>query len=163
MLRPGDEAPDFTAVDDRGEGVRLSDFRGRKVVLYFYPKDGTPGCTREACRFRDDHDLIQQAGAVVLGVSPDPVESHVKFREKHGLPFRLLSDPDHRIAEAYGVWKEKRMYGRTYWGIERTTFVLDEEGRILAVIRGVKPEEHPARALQALHAAGSVTGAGDRG
>ncbi|HEY8489342.1 MAG TPA: thioredoxin-dependent thiol peroxidase [Thermaerobacter sp.] len=150
MLKVGDPAPDFTAVNDRGETVRLSDFRGRKVVLYFYPKDDTPGCTREACSFRDDYSRLQEAGAVVLGVSPDPVESHVKFREKYGLPFPLLSDPDHQVAEAYGVWKEKRMYGRTYWGIERTTFVLDEEGKVLAVIRGVKPEEHPQRALEAL-------------
>ena len=150
MLKVGDPAPDFTAVNDRGETVRLWDFRGRKVVLYFYPKDDTPGCTREACSFRDDYSRLQEAGAVVLGVSPDPVESHVKFREKYGLPFPLLSDPDHQVAEAYGVWKEKRMYGRTYWGIERTTFVLDEEGKVLAVIRGVKPEEHPQRALKAL-------------
>ncbi|EKP94491.1 thioredoxin-dependent thiol peroxidase [Thermaerobacter subterraneus] len=150
MVKVGEQAPDFTAVNDRGETVRLSDFRGRKVVLYFYPKDDTPGCTREACSFRDDYGQLQEAGAVVLGVSPDPVESHVKFREKYGLPFPLLSDPDHQVAEAYGVWKEKRMYGRTYWGIERTTFVLDEEGKVLAVIRGVKPEEHPRRALKAL-------------
>ncbi|QIA26383.1 thioredoxin-dependent thiol peroxidase [Thermaerobacter sp. PB12/4term] len=153
MVKVGEQAPDFTAVNDRGETVRLSDFRGRKVVLYFYPKDDTPGCTREACSFRDDYGQLQEAGAVVLGVSPDPVESHVKFREKYGLPFPLLSDPDHQVAEAYGVWKEKRMYGRTYWGIERTTFVLDEEGKVLAVIRGVKPEEHPRRALKALGAA----------
>ncbi|ADU50462.1 Peroxiredoxin [Thermaerobacter marianensis DSM 12885] len=150
MVKPGDQAPDFTAVNDRGETVRLADFRGRKVVLYFYPKDDTPGCTREACSFRDDYSQLQQAGAVVLGVSPDPVESHVKFRDKYGLPFPLLSDPDHQVAEAYGVWKEKRMYGRTYWGIERTTFVIGEDGRVLAVIRGVKPEEHPRRALKAL-------------
>lgn len=150
MVKPGDQAPDFTAVNDRGETVRLADFRGRKVVLYFYPKDDTPGCTREACSFRDDYSQLQRAGAVVLGVSPDPVESHVKFRDKYGLPFSLLSDPDHQVAEAYGVWKEKRMYGRTYWGIERTTFVIGEDGRVLAVIRGVKPEEHPRRALKAL-------------
>ncbi|HEY8489231.1 MAG TPA: thioredoxin-dependent thiol peroxidase [Thermaerobacter sp.] len=150
MPKVGDTAPDFTLLDHRGEAVRLSDFRGRKVVLYFYPKDDTPGCTREACSFRDDHSRLQEAGAVVLGISPDPVESHVRFRDKYGLPFPLLSDPDHQVAEAYGVWKEKRMYGRTYWGIERTTFVIDEEGRVLAVIRGVKPEEHPRRALKAL-------------
>ncbi|WPD19383.1 thioredoxin-dependent thiol peroxidase [Thermaerobacter composti] len=150
MPKVGDVAPDFALVDHRGETVRLSDFRGRKVVLYFYPKDDTPGCTREACRFRDDYQRLQEAGAVVLGVSPDPVESHVKFREKYGLPFPLLSDPDHQVAERYGVWKEKRMFGRTYWGIDRTTFVIDEEGRIVKVIRGVKPEEHPQRALKAL-------------
>ncbi|QBS37346.1 thioredoxin-dependent thiol peroxidase [Thermaerobacter sp. FW80] len=150
MPKVGDVAPDFALVDHRGETVRLSDFRGRKVVLYFYPKDDTPGCTREACSFRDDYQRLQEAGAVVLGVSPDPVESHVKFREKYGLPFPLLSDPDHQVAERYGVWKEKRMFGRTYWGIDRTTFVIDEEGRIVQVIRGVKPEEHPQRALKAL-------------
>lgn len=150
MPKVGDVAPDFALVDHRGETVRLSDFRGRKVVLYFYPKDDTPGCTREACSFRDDYQRLQEAGAVVLGVSPDPVESHVKFREKYGLPFPLLSDPDHQVAARYGVWKEKRMFGRTYWGIDRTTFVIDEEGRIVKVIRGVKPEEHPQRALKAL-------------
>lgn len=150
MPKVGDVAPDFALVDHRGETVRLSDFRGRKVVLYFYPKDDTPGCTREACSFRDDYQRLQEAGAVVLGVSPDPVESHVKFREKYGLPFPLLSDPDHQVAARYGVWKEKRMFGRTYWGIDRTTFVIDEEGRIVKVIRGVKPEEHPQRVLKAL-------------
>ena len=155
-LQVGDRAPDFTAQDDRGQTLKLSDFRGRNVVLYFYPKDHTPGCTREACQFRDLNGELAEAGAVVLGVSPDSVESHAKFRDKHGLPFPLISDPDHRIAEAYGVWKEKRMFGRLSLGVERTTFVIDPEGRIAAIIRGVKPEEHPARALQALKRAETV-------
>lgn len=149
-MQVGEQAPDFTARDDRGQDIRLSDFRGRRVVLYFYPKDHTPGCTREACRFRDLHAALEDAGAVVLGVSPDSVESHAKFRDKHGLPFRLISDPDHRIAEAYGVWKPKRMFGRLSLGVERATFVIDEEGRIAAIIRGVKPDEHPVRALEAV-------------
>lgn len=150
MLRPGDPAPDFTAVDERGRTVSLSDFRGRKVVLYFYPKDDTPGCTREACGFRDRFAELEAAGAVVLGVSPDDAASHARFKEKYGLPFSLLSDHDHRIADAYGVWKERRRFGRTSHGVERTTFVIDEDGRIRAVIRGVKPEQHPERALAAL-------------
>lgn len=150
MVDAGDPAPDFQAVDDQGRTVSLTDFRGRPVVLYFYPKDDTPGCTREACAFRDLFGELQRAGAAVLGVSPDGTASHARFKEKHGLPFPLLSDPDHRIAEAYGVWKEKRMYGRTYYGVERTTFVIGPDGRVAAVIRGVKPVEHPARALAAL-------------
>ena len=150
MPEPGQEAPDFTAVDDRGQTVQLSDFRGRKVVLYFYPKDDTPGCTREACTFRDLHRRLEEAGAVVLGVSPDDAASHARFREKYGLPFRLLSDHDHRIADAYGVWKEKHQYGRSFWGIERTTFVIDAEGRIKRVFERVRPQGHSDEVLEAL-------------
>src|SRR5690606_28350329 len=142
MLRPGAQAPDFTATDDQGNTVRLSDFRGRPVVLYFYPKDHTPGCTAEACRFRDQHQELEALGAVVLGVSPDSVASHQRFRDKHGLPVRLLSDPDKSLAEAYGVLKDKKMFGRAYKGIDRTTFVIDPEGRIQAVIRGIRAEDH---------------------
>lgn len=147
MVQPGDPAPDFSAVDDAGRTVGLSDLRGRPVVLYFYPRDGTPGCTREACAFRDRFAELQEAGAAVVGVSPDDAASHARFRARHGLPFPLLSDHDHRIADAYGVWKEKRMYGRAFHGVERATFVIDAGGRVAAVIRGVAPEEHADRAL----------------
>ena len=154
MLEPGDPAPDFTAVDDQGNTVKLSDFRGRPVVLYFYPKDHTPGCTAEACRFRDRHAELDALGAVVLGVSPDSVKSHQRFRDKHRLPFRLLSDPDRTLAKAYGVLQDKRLFGRTILGIERTTFVIDGEGRIRAVIRGIRADQHPDQALQVLLAGG---------
>jgi len=150
MLKEGDPAPDFELPADDGSVVRLSDLRGRKVVLYFYPKDDTPGCTREACEFRDRFADLEAAGAVVLGVSPDPVRSHEKFRTKYGLPFRLLADTDHRVAEAYGVWKPKPLYGRIVPGIERTTFVIDEEGRIARIFPKVKPAGHAAEVLAAL-------------
>lgn len=152
MLKPNDEAPDFTLTADDGSTVRLSDLRGRKVVLYFYPKDDTPGCTTQACDVRDRFADFEKAGAVVLGVSPDSVESHAKFRDKYGLPFRLLADTEHAVAEAYGVWKQKSMYGRTFWGNERTTFVIDEEGRILEIFPKVKPNEHADRVLEVLAA-----------
>lgn len=150
MLQPGDQAPDFTTVDDQDNTVSLSDFRGRPVVLYFYPKDHTPGCTAEACRFRDLHGELEAAGAVVLGVSPDSVQSHQRFRDKHKLPFRLLSDPEREMAQAYEVLKPKRMFGRTYMGIDRTTFLIDGEGRIKAVIRGIRADKHPDEALRLL-------------
>ena len=129
----GDKAPDFTATTDAGETVELKDFRGKKVVLYFYPKDNTPGCTQEACDFRDSITKFRRKGAVVLGVSPDSVKSHEKFKAKFDLPFPLLADEDHAIAEAYGVWQEKSMYGRKYMGIVRSTFVIDEKGKIAEV------------------------------
>lgn len=154
MLRPGDPAPDFSLPADDGSMVRLADLRGRKVVLYFYPKDDTPGCTIEACEFRDVLPRIDAGGAVVLGVSPDSVESHRKFRDKYGLNFRLLSDTDNAVAEAYGVWKEKTMYGRTFWGVERTTFIINEEGRIAKVFPKVTPQGHAAEVLAALDGAG---------
>jgi len=150
MLKPNDTAPDFELQADDGSTIRLSDLRGRKVVLYFYPKDDTPGCTIEACEFRDRSKDIAANGAVVLGVSPDTVESHRKFRDKYGLDFRLLADTDHRVAEAYGVWQEKSMYGRKYWGVARTTFLIDEEGRIARVFENVKPAGHAAEVLEAL-------------
>lgn len=149
-LIDGDAAPDFSAATDEGHFVSLSDFRGKKLVLYFYPKDDTPGCTREACAFRDGISQIQARGAVVLGVSADSVESHRQFRDKYNLNFPLLSDEDKKIVQAYGVWKEKNMYGRTFMGIERTTFVIDEEGKIRKIFPKVNVEEHYEEVLQAL-------------
>jgi len=150
MVEEGAQAPEFDLPADDGSRVRLADLRGRKVVLYFYPKDDTSGCTTQACEFRDSLDRIDEAGAVVLGVSPDPVSSHVRFKEKHDLNFPLLADVDHGVAEAYGVWKEKSMYGRKYWGIERSTFLIDEEGRILKAWRKVRPKGHAAEVQGAL-------------
>jgi peroxiredoxin Q/BCP len=150
MLKPGDNAPAFTLPADSGEPVSLAGLKGKRVVLYFYPKDDTSGCTTEACGFRDNWKAVTRAGAVVLGVSPDPVASHVRFKQKYRLPFPLLADTDHRVAEAYGAWGEKSMYGRTYQGILRTTFIIDEEGRIARVFERVKPKEHAAQVLEAL-------------
>lgn len=149
-IRAGMEAPDFTLRSDSGESVTLSGLRGRPVVLYFYPRDDTPGCTVEACEFRDAWGDVEKAGAVVLGVSPDDVPSHGRFRTKFQLPFPLLADPDHRVAELYGVWGEKSMYGRTFFGILRTTFVIDPGGRVRQVFERVKPKGHAARVLEAL-------------
>ena len=142
MIMKGDPAPDFALPADDGSVVRLGDLKGSKVILYFYPKDNTSGCTTQACELRDALPRIDEQGAVVLGVSPDPLSSHVKFKEKHQLNFPLLSDEDHSTAEAYGVWKEKSMYGRKYWGIERSTFIIDEEGVILDAWRKVKAKGH---------------------
>jgi thioredoxin-dependent peroxiredoxin len=153
MLQEGTMAPDFTLPADGGGEVSLSDYRGKKVVLYFYPKDNTSGCTTEACGFRDDYSQLLAAGAAVLGVSPDSVKSHVGFKSKYSLPFALLSDPDHEVAEAYGAWGEKKMYGKTYEGILRTTFLIDEEGRIIKVFPKVKPAGHSQEVLAALQAA----------
>ena len=150
MLEQGTIAPDFSLAADGGGEVRLSDYRGKRVVLYFYPKDATPGCTTEACNFRDDHSEIVAAGAVVLGVSPDSVKSHDKFKLKHSLPFVLLSDPDHEVAERYGAWGEKKMYGKTYMGIIRSTYIIDEEGVIAKVFPKVRPKNHSAEVLEAL-------------
>jgi peroxiredoxin Q/BCP len=150
MIKQGEFAPDFELLSDSGEMVRLSDFRGRTVVLYFYPKDDTPGCTKEACSFRDSYAPLQAAGVVVLGVSPDSTKSHTRFKIKHSLPFPLLADTDHKVAEAYGVWVEKSRYGRKYWGNARTTFVIDGEGRVKKVFEKVKPEGHAEEVLAAL-------------
>jgi peroxiredoxin Q/BCP len=150
MLKENDAAPKFALQADDGSTVRLSALRGHTVVLYFYPKDDTPGCTKEACEFRDRTKDLNKSGAVVLGVSPDSVASHKRFREKYGLDFRLLADPDHKVAEAYGVWQRKSMYGRKYWGIVRTTFVINERGRIARVFEKVKPAGHAAEVLAAL-------------
>ncbi|MFQ5536106.1 MAG: thioredoxin-dependent thiol peroxidase [Gemmatimonadota bacterium] len=150
MVEKGSPAPDFTLPSDTEGDVTLSDFRGKKVVLYFYPKDDTPGCTTQACDLRDHLSRLQELDAVVLGVSPDTAESHAKFRTKYGLSFPLLSDVDHRVAEMYGVWKEKSMYGRKYMGIERSTFLIDEEGVVQEVWRKVKPKEHVDLVTKAL-------------
>ncbi|MFC1660242.1 thioredoxin-dependent thiol peroxidase [Gemmatimonadota bacterium] len=150
MVERGDLAPDFTLPSDDGSEVTLSDFRGKRVILYFYPKDNTSGCTTQACDLRDSVPTISSRGAVVLGVSPDPVPSHVKFRDKFDLNFPLLADENHRVAEAYGVWKEKSMYGKTYWGVERSTFILDEAGVVVESWRKVRPKGHAERVLDAL-------------
>jgi peroxiredoxin Q/BCP len=150
MLQVGDVAPDFSLTSDTGDTVRLSDYRGRRVVLYFYPKDDTSGCTTQACGFRDAYPQIEEKHAVVLGVSPDGVKSHQKFKTKYNLPFTLLVDEDHSVAEAYGVWAEKSMYGKKYMGINRSHFVIDEEGRLADVQVKVSPTDSVAKALQAL-------------
>lgn len=149
-LRVGDVAPDFELESDSGERVRLSDFRGKRVVLYFYPKDDTSGCTTQACRFRDSYPEIEEQNAVVLGISPDSAESHRRFRAKNSLPFTLLVDADHAVADAYGVWGEKKMYGKSYQGVFRSHFVIDEEGIVRAIERKVSPEESVSRALREL-------------
>ena len=151
MLDAGKKAPGFSLPSDTGKTISLADFAGRKkVVLYFYPKDDTSGCTTQACEFRDSWAAVQAAGAVVLGVSPDGVSSHGKFKGKYQLPFPLLADEDHSVAEAYGAWGEKSMYGRKYLGILRTTFVIGADGRILQVFERVKPKGHAAAVLAAL-------------
>ncbi|HEX3692126.1 MAG TPA: thioredoxin-dependent thiol peroxidase [Solirubrobacteraceae bacterium] len=158
MIEPGDQAPDFELPDQDGASVRLSKLRGAPVVLYFYPKADTPGCTTQACGVRDRHADYSGAGATVLGVSPDPVAKVKRFHDKQALNFTLLADEDHSVAECYGVWVRKSMYGRTYFGNERTTFVLDVDGRVATVLRKVKPAEHDELVLDALRelaAAGS--------
>jgi len=150
MVEEGKPAPEFELQSDAGETVRLADLRGKPVVLYFYPKDDTPGCTTQACGIRDAYGEFEAAGAVVLGVSPDSEASHVKFREKFGLPFALLADTDHRVAEDYGVWVERKNYGKTYMGVERSTFVIDADGVVKRVMRKVKPDTHADDVLAAL-------------
>ncbi len=150
QLKIGDKAPDFEALTDQNKKVRLKDFKGRRVVLYFYPKDDTSGCTAQACLFRDQYPEIEAKGAVVLGVSPDGVDSHQKFRAKHHLPFPLLVDSDHVIAQKYGVWGEKSMYGRKYMGIVRSHFVIDEKGKIADIQYKVSPKKSAELALTAL-------------
>lgn len=152
-LKAGDKAPEFVLPDYEGRDVSLSGFRGKKIVLYFYPKDNTPGCTKEACSFRDGYGKIKKLGAVVLGVSADSVASHVKFRDKFELNFPLLSDADKKVVEAYGVWKEKSLYGRKFMGIERTTFIIDEEGKIAKIFPKVKIDDHIDEVLEALKTA----------
>ncbi len=147
-LNTGDQAPAFTARNQNGDEVRLSDYSGKKLVLYFYPKDDTPGCTAEACDLRDNYHRFIEQGYAVLGVSPDSEKKHVKFIEKYELPFDLLADEDHSVAEAFGVWVEKSMYGRKYMGIARTTFIIDEQGKIAEVIDKVKTKEHTAQILK---------------
>ena len=149
-LTVGAQAPAFSAPDQTGKIISLADFEGETVILYFYPKDDTPGCTAEACSFRDSHALMIERGLHVLGVSPDNVKSHAKFAEKFELPFPLLADEGHKIADAYGMWVEKSMYGRKYMGVERSTFVIDGTGKIAAIHRKVKPSEHVGHLLGTL-------------
>ncbi len=149
-LEAGQQAPDFALESDGGETVSLSGLRGKSVVLYFYPKDDTPGCTTEACEFRDAYDRFRERGVEVIGVSPDPVERHAKFRSKHELPFPLLADPDHTAAEAFGVWVEKKNYGKTYMGINRSTFVIGPDGKIVKAMHGIKAAGHAAKVLEGL-------------
>ena len=150
MLKAGDRAPDFSGSDQNGKTVRLSDYKGSKVVLYFYPKDMTPGCTVEACAFRDGHGALRKKGAVVLGVSKDGAASHKKFIEKHDLPFSLIADESGEIVKAYGAWGEKSMYGKKYMGILRITYIIGADGRIAAVFPKVKPATHAVEVLAAL-------------
>jgi len=142
MVKKGDVAPRFTLDSDEGERVSLSDFAGRRVVLYFYPRDNTPGCTMQACDLRDEMPSFEAADAVILGVSPDSVQSHRKFKAKYGLSFTLLADTEHEVAEAYGVWRQKSMFGRKYWGIVRSTFLIGTDGRLEEVWRKVSPRGH---------------------
>ncbi len=151
-LKEGNTAPEFSAMTNGGKKVSLADFKGKNVILYFYPKDDTPGCTKEACGFRDAYDEFKKRGAVVLGVSTDPVKAHDKFVEKFKLPFPLLADEDKKIVEAYGVWGEKTFMGRKYMGTHRVTFLIDGNGRIKKIWPLVKPEEHPKEVLMALDA-----------
>jgi peroxiredoxin Q/BCP len=150
VVDEGQQAPDFELATDTGKQVRLSDFRGSPVVLFFYPKDDTPGCTKEACSFRDAYAEFQERGAVVLGISPDGEASHVKFRDKYSLPYTLLSDPEREVAKAYDVWREKTMYGKTAFGIHRSTFVIGPDGTVVKAMRGVKPDGHADQVLAAL-------------
>ena len=149
MLKEGTIAPNFTAKNANGETVRLKDLRGQKVVLYFYPKDDTPGCTKEACSFRDAFSAFKKRGIEVLGMSVDSEASHRKFTAKYKLPFTLLADPDHTITDTYGVYGEKKFMGRTYMGVKRITFLIDEKGKIRKVFEKVKPEEHAREVLEA--------------
>jgi peroxiredoxin Q/BCP len=150
VIEEGKPAPDFELKTDTGESVKLSDFRGKQVVLYFYPKDDTPGCTTQACGIRDVYGEFQKEGAVVLGVSPDDESSHVKFKDKYELPFTLLADTDHAVSEEYGVWGEKKYMGRTYMGVDRSTFVIDADGNVKRVMHKVKPDSHADDVLETL-------------
>jgi thioredoxin-dependent peroxiredoxin len=150
MIKTGDKAPDLELADDSGKTVSLSDFKGKKVVLYFYPKDDTSGCTKEACEFRDAFPRFGQSDAEIIGVSPDSVESHQKFKQKYSLPFRLLADEGHKLADKFGVWKEKSMYGRKYMGVERTTVLIDPDGRVARIFPKVSVAGHVAEVEEAL-------------
>jgi thioredoxin-dependent peroxiredoxin len=153
MIEPGDPAPDFELPDQDGNAVKLADLRGQPVVVYFYPKADTPGCTVQACGVRDHRADYAKVGSVVLGISPDPVKKVKKFHEKYDLDFALLADEGHTVADAYGVWAEKSMYGKTYFGNERATFIIDSDGKVVEVLRKVKPAEHDALVLKSLQAA----------
>ena len=149
-LKQGDRAPDFSLPATNGQQVSLKELAGKKVVLYFYPRDNTPGCTKEACNFRDNYQALQQAGAVVLGVSADSVQSHDKFAGKYDLPFPLLSDKEAAVATAYGAWGEKSLYGRRFMGMNRMTFLIDEKGAIAGIWAKVKPDKHGEEVLEAI-------------
>lgn len=148
MLEAGDKAPEIESIDQDGNPIKLSDFKGKKIVLYFYPKDNTPGCTAESCNLRDNYEALQKQGYVVLGVSGDSAKSHKKFIEKHELPFPLIADEDKSVHNAFGTWGEKQMYGKTYMGTLRTTFIINEEGVIEEVITKVKTKDHTAQILK---------------
>ncbi len=150
MIKENTLAPDFELKDEKGELHKLSQYRGKDVVLYFYPKDDTSGCTMEACNFRDDYSAYEKSGVVILGVSPDSVESHDKFKAKHHLPFSLLADEGHKVCDLYGVWGKKKMYGNEYEGVFRTTFLIGKDGMVRKVFEKVKPAEHSAEILAAL-------------
>ncbi|MBE0697924.1 MAG: thioredoxin-dependent thiol peroxidase [Anaerolineaceae bacterium] len=149
-IQANQPAPEFNLADEKGNIRSLAEFRGQAVVLYFYPKDDTPGCTVEACNFRDDYSAYQENGVVILGISPDTVKSHTKFKDKFNLPFPLLADPDHKTADAYGVWGPKKFMGKAYEGILRTTFLIGPNGDIVKVFENVKPAGHSAQVLGAL-------------
>lgn len=149
-LQEGDKAPAFTGVDQNGKKVSLKDFLGKKLVLYFYPQDDTPACTTEACNLRDNYALLKKKGFVILGISPDDAASHLKFRKKYNLPFPLLADPQHKIIEQYGVWGEKNLYGRKYMGLHRTTFVIDENGKIEKIFLRPKNKAHAEEIIAAV-------------
>jgi peroxiredoxin Q/BCP len=149
-ISAGNAAPDFTLPDENGVTRKLSDYRGQPVVLYFYPKDDTPGCTTEACNFRDDYSQYTKAGVVILGVSPDSSKNHIKFKEKYHLPFTLLADEEHKVCELYGVWGRKKMMGREYDGVFRSTFLIDAQGTLIKVFENVKPAEHSKEVMEAL-------------
>lgn len=149
-MKIGELAPDFTLKNQDGRDISLSDFKGKNVVLYFYPKDMTPGCTTQACDFRDHHESFSDVNAVIIGISPDPIEQHQKFIDKHDLPFQLLADEDHEVAEKYGVWQLKKMFGNEFYGIVRSTFIIDEKGRLIEELRNVRVKGHVEKALTIL-------------
>jgi peroxiredoxin Q/BCP len=147
MIKAGDKAPSFTLTDQNGDKVAMKDFGGQKVAIYFYPKDDTPGCTKQACSIRDDYRKVSKAGIVILGISPDDEKKHRRFVDKYDLPFTLLADPDKKALQKYGVWQEKSMYGRKYMGVVRTTFLIDEKGKVLSVIEKPKVADHAGEIL----------------
>ncbi|MRS04297.1 thioredoxin-dependent thiol peroxidase, partial [bacterium] len=149
-LKENTQAPDFSLSDETGAQRKLSDYRGKNVILYFYPKDDTPGCTTEACNFRDDYSSYEKDGVTILGVSPDSVASHVKFKKRYHLPFTLLADEDHAVCDMYGVWKLKKQFGREFWGVARTSYLISPDGMIRKVFENVKPAEHSAEVLAAV-------------